>query len=567
MSWIDNIHVVIGIDFGTTHTGFSFSHVEDEDIGDIETNDTWPGGMGNLRTNTVLQYKNDFEEVESWGYPALCKKPNRRNKETKPIELFKLYLGNCLEKLRPKLPEKVTYKRAITDYLCEVGKLIKETIPRHWPRIDFMQQVLLVVTIQTDYSEFDKAIMRECIFNAGLIADKYSENLVFITEPEATAIYCMNIIKQHALTEPGTTFMIVDCSNDTVDLTTRKLLEENQLGEVTERAGDFCGSTFIDKKFIELLESKVGKLAINSLNENYYGQLQYIVQEFCQNVKIEFTGDDPDFCYEMDFEDITPVLLEYVTGSEKDLMEEKEWIIELDFNTIKSMFDSIVDRIIEMIRVQLDNSTGKCSAISLVGNFSQSKYLQKRIKEEFNSLVENISIPTSPIAAVSCGATIYGKSLYESKNLKNMNNLNCVIATRVLNYTFGIKISPLWEDENPPDRITSDGRIHKFHCIVERKTVVTFDQEFLVENIIPTLSDQTKLIFEIFYTREHIAVYCDEPGMKLLGKLIIHIPNVQLGTHRPYTFSLAFDDMKIKASVFNQTNRQNYRIKFFNNYY
>ena len=44
--------------------------------------------------------------------------------------------------------------------------------------------------------------------------------------------------------------MIVDCGGGTVDLTTRKLLEDDQLGEVTERAGDFCGSTFIDKEFI-----------------------------------------------------------------------------------------------------------------------------------------------------------------------------------------------------------------------------------------------------------------------------------------------------------------------------
>ena len=73
----------------------------------------------------MLQYKDDFEEVELWGNPALCKKPDRRSRdsETKPIELFKLYLGNCLEKHRPKLPEQLSYKQAITDYLCEIGKV------------------------------------------------------------------------------------------------------------------------------------------------------------------------------------------------------------------------------------------------------------------------------------------------------------------------------------------------------------------------------------------------------------------------------------------------------------
>jgi hypothetical protein len=83
--------------------------------------------MGKLKTNTVLQYKNGFKEVELWGCPALCKKPNRKNKnnETKPIELFKLHLGNCLDKFKPKLPEQLTYKQAISDYLSKMGEVNK----------------------------------------------------------------------------------------------------------------------------------------------------------------------------------------------------------------------------------------------------------------------------------------------------------------------------------------------------------------------------------------------------------------------------------------------------------
>jgi hypothetical protein len=83
--------------------------------------------MGKFKTNTVLQYDVDLENVESWGYLALYKKPNRRSRDnkTKPIELFKLYLGNCLEKYRPQLPEPITYKQAITDYLCKIGEVNK----------------------------------------------------------------------------------------------------------------------------------------------------------------------------------------------------------------------------------------------------------------------------------------------------------------------------------------------------------------------------------------------------------------------------------------------------------
>ena len=44
----------------------------------------------------------------------------------------------------------------------------------------------------------------------------------------------------------------------------------------------------------------------------------------------------------------------------------------------------------------------------LVDGLSQLNYLEKRIKQEFRDIVGNISVPTNPITAISCGAAIYG---------------------------------------------------------------------------------------------------------------------------------------------------------------
>jgi len=148
-----------------------------------------------------------------------------------------------------------------------------------------------------------------------------------------------------------------------------------------------------------------------------------------------------------------------------------------------------------------------------------------------------------------------------------MDNLKCVIATRVLNYTFGTKVSPLWKDGDPPDRLVPGGRIHKFRCISKRETVVRVDQEVIVGNYRPIYPGQTKINFDIYYTKEKSAVYCDEPGMKFLGELLINLPDVHLGTNRPCTLSLSFGDMEIKAKAFNKTSGQNYQTKFeFNDF-
>ncbi|PKY54912.1 hypothetical protein RhiirA4_502783 [Rhizophagus irregularis] len=175
-------------------------------------------------------------------------KPGRQKQNNQNIvELFKLCLGNLRKHLRPKLP--VDYKKAITDYLKEIGKVIKVTIATHW-NINFFENVLLVLTVPAEFSEKDIAIMRECAYNANLINDKYSKNLQFILALEAAAIYCMeNELQEYDLLNIGGFYdMVVDCGGGTVDLTARKLVGNNplRLSEVTELGG------FSENKYLQI---------------------------------------------------------------------------------------------------------------------------------------------------------------------------------------------------------------------------------------------------------------------------------------------------------------------------
>src|ERR1051325_5602301 len=131
-------------------------------------------------------------------------------------------------------------------------------------------------------------------------------------------------------------FMVVDCGGGTVDLTTRKLINKEQLGEITERAGDFCGSTFVDAEFIKYLRKKLGDEPMDLLRDNNYGQMQYLIQQFCKCGKIPFTGEDPSFLYEFDIQDTVPTLKEYVSDDVRKILEDGEWVIEIDFESMKS---------------------------------------------------------------------------------------------------------------------------------------------------------------------------------------------------------------------------------------
>lgn len=57
---------------------------------------------------------------------------------------------------KPALPEGFDYKKAITDYFRELGKVIKKSIAEKWD-INFFTQTLIVLTvskIKNDYRYF-----------------------------------------------------------------------------------------------------------------------------------------------------------------------------------------------------------------------------------------------------------------------------------------------------------------------------------------------------------------------------------------------------------------------------
>ncbi|CAG8703403.1 14882_t:CDS:2 [Rhizophagus irregularis] len=204
-------------------------------------------------------------------------------------------------------------------------------------------------------------------------------------------------------------------SGVTFDLTARKLVGNNplQYSEIIERIGDFFGSIFIDNEFIKFLREKLGTRAIGLLMENNYDQSQCLMQEFCQHVKDPFTRDDTEYNYILDIKEKAPLLLSHVNRKTKKIMKKNEWLININYDDIKSM-----------------------------------------IKQEFNHTVKNISVP---IVAIAHGAIIYGLS--KKSNCLNNNsvedNMKNIDSSRVLKYTLGIDVDSLYGKSN-------DVEIHRF---------------------------------------------------------------------------------------------------------
>ena len=74
-----------------------------------------------------MQYDEHNEKVVKWGAAALSSEPTRKGRGAKndlprPVEYFKFYLSDSAKSKRPKLPDGITFEKAITDYLREMGR-------------------------------------------------------------------------------------------------------------------------------------------------------------------------------------------------------------------------------------------------------------------------------------------------------------------------------------------------------------------------------------------------------------------------------------------------------------
>ncbi|CAB5390996.1 unnamed protein product [Rhizophagus irregularis] len=511
MSKASDYRVIVSIDFGTTYSGFAYTHIKNKEK-EIFTHTDWQDYAGRFKTPTVLLYDDGLKSVQSWGFSALPKRPKRKKEKAIPVELFKLHLGNMTNK--PSLPKGLDYKRAITDYLHEFGKIVKDKINDCW-KVDFFTQVLLIFTIPAEFDDNAILIMRECAYKAGLLKEQFARNLKFMTEPEAAAIHCMKSLKEHNLSV-GANFMVVDCGGGTVDLTTRQLLKGETLSEITERSGDYCGGSYVDQEFLKFLESKVGANAISQVRENHYGQLQYMVQEFVRLVKMKFTGDPSEFeDTELELDDICPVIKQYCKGEYLDKMEEDEWTITLKFDDVKKI---------------------------------ESKYLQSRIKQEFSSKVKLISIPPQPVIAIVKGAVEYG---FREE----------VVSTRVLKWTYGTDVARKWRDGDPIDRRLGDGRIIAFERLVKRGTQINVNDK-VYQSFISYDATQRKMGLDLYVTPQDDAKFCDDPDVKTLGNWSVELPDSTNDDDRSILFTMIFGNVEIDVTAYNSGTEAIFDAKF-----
>ena len=270
------------------------------------------------------------------------------------------------------------------------------------------------------------AAMYEAAEIAGMISSAYYPNasphmLITVLEPEAASLACLLDPAFSEYLDHGDPYIVADLGGGTTDIVVHAhgLLQNAKAGhllrEVVPGSGGLCGGSHVDDEFIQFaIKSYPGLQTAAVTHPKEY--LKMLVNY--NKAKCTFNGVDPKII------DVPQKLMKRIKPPKNDDDDndddDEEEGISATAGEMCAFFDPTIHTIIKLIDAQMEAIRAEiqkpAKVIALVGGFSESPYVAKRLREKFGPHFNHILIPPKAGNAVVKGAVIYGlnpSSLYE----------------------------------------------------------------------------------------------------------------------------------------------------------
>jgi hypothetical protein len=208
--------------------------------------------------------------------------------------------------------------------------------------------------------------------------------------------------------------------------------------------------------------------------------------------------------------------------------------LRFDPEIMKQFFKQTTDSIIAHVKDMLVKSNrqgGVIGTILMVGGFSDSQFLYKRVKSEFPEL--NVICPSDAVAAVLKGAVMFGHNPE-------------LISERICPRTYGISVSAPFDDRKHPNTLKSfsNGR---YICTDVFKVIVRLGEPLIVGksnfevSCAPNKALDTVANVEVYESSNENPMYAiRDKDVKLLGVLTVPMPDISWGYSRRITINIHF---------------------------
>ncbi|KAI0289645.1 actin-like ATPase domain-containing protein [Russula brevipes] len=394
---------------GTTFSGVAYGSSRIAS-GKVQQILHWPGSMETFRKVPTCLVYDERGQVLAWGLEA---------KNANPIpgsikcEWFKLFLEprairdqNSVDPRLPPIPPGKKPIHLIVDFLYCMWEYAKEQITREIGAVADLDSADVWLTVPAAWDARGCDMMREAAITAGLVRSvgardrDWRDRLRIITEPEAAAVHCAHLTDLHKL-KPSQIFMICDAGGGTVDLAVYQILGQLatlEIAEMCARSGANCGSLFLDLRFRELVRT----LLADHPAHLDAASLAYFMHAFSETEKLAYRGEDDD-----------TVMFNFTCFNVEDPDDPQVGLfngeLSIPGNLLRrEVFDPVVNQTLELIEDQMKKVNQRIDALLLVGGFSGSGYLFKRVEEQFGERVKVIARPSDADTATARGAAQYG---------------------------------------------------------------------------------------------------------------------------------------------------------------
>ncbi|EAU91962.2 hypothetical protein CC1G_11148 [Coprinopsis cinerea okayama7 len=414
--------LVVAFDIGTTFSGVSYKIIDPGNTTNTHTVTRFPGQdhVGSTsKIPTVIWYDRESKpaavgaeavedgiavqaEEEEWTKAALFKlnlRPHRMN-------------SGVTEGLIPTIPPNKTIVEVFADFMHYLYRCTRDFIRDTemngkdlWDSLD-RTGIHYVITHPNGWEGLQQSQLRTSAVLAGLIpdTDEGHSRLSFVTEGEASLHFCV----QSGLAttaKDGKGVLIVDAGGGTVDISAYRFIEkDDSYEEIAAPQCLFHGSMFVTMRAKEYLREFLK-------NSRYKDDVETIGQRFDQNTKPIFRSGQK-FYY-----------IPFTSASESNpSLNIRAGQLKLEGSVVAGFFEP--------------------SNVLLVGGFSASDWLYKRIKE---AMAENVEV-SRPDRQVNKAVSDGGVSFFVDDKVK----------TRIAKWTYGLSAWVKYDPDNSDHKARED---------------------------------------------------------------------------------------------------------------
>jgi molecular chaperone DnaK (HSP70) len=225
--------------------------------------------------------------------------------------------GEDVTKLKRKLlncspPMNRDPVEVVADYLMQVKvHLLKNLDNRYGEELWKTLPITLVITVPAVWSDRAKDRTFQAVKRAGLDSLQFPQldRTIVTTEPESAAIYTIKSLHGSAREKQfkvGEGFIVVDMGGGTVDVISYKIVSLNPIvvSESTIGGGAQCGGTFVDRRFLQWLERRLGTKDFKKIagcrsedipRTSLSVKAAKLLQDFTMGIKCIFAGDETSY--------------------------------------------------------------------------------------------------------------------------------------------------------------------------------------------------------------------------------------------------------------------------------